>query len=137
MADQTAADLAILQGFDRKRESAWAGLFNGARTSFIMFEGREEHLGFGKAECEWVPASFWTEELVALGWIEVEDSNKRPALGMDDLPEGRKPWAWDRVIRVTERGWAVRDADLEDFRRVMAERRRDDERAKERADARQ
>jgi len=75
---------------------------------------------FGKAECEWVPASFWTEELVALGWLTFEDSEKRPALGMADLPEGRKPWCWTRTFMVTARGWDVREADIADFRQRMA-----------------
>jgi len=118
---ETTKDLETLAAWENKKRWAWAGLFNGARTSFPMFEGREEHLMFGKAECEWVPASFWTEELPALGWITILDGEKRPALGMEDLPEGRKPWCWDRSIEVTSRGWAVRDADLEDYRRRMDE----------------
>lgn len=116
-------DLAILQAFDSKRRCAWAGFFNGGRSRMVVFEGQESRLFFGKAECELVPATFWTEELVDLGWLTVEDSEKRPALGMDDLPEGRKPWCWDRTFTLTERGWAVRESDLEDFRRVMDEHR--------------
>jgi hypothetical protein len=120
MAD-TASDLKILNDLPRDRKYAWAGFFNGARCHMKVFEG-EDRMFFGKYECEKVPTTFWTEELVALGWVTIEDGPKRPALGMADLPEGRKPWCWERTIQVTDRGWAVREADIEDFRRVMRER---------------
>jgi hypothetical protein len=117
-------DLKALQKMERKKQDAWAAFFNGARSRMIIFEGREGHMFFGKAECEWVPAEFWTKELVDLGWVRIEDGDKRPALGMNDLPEGRKPWCWDREIIVTDRGWDVREADLSDFRKRMEKLRK-------------
>lgn len=123
MKTQAQKDLKTFQKMDRKKQNAWSAFFNGGRSHMKVFEGRENHLFFGKAECEWVPSEFWTDELVKLGWVEVIDGEKRPALGMADLPEGRKPWVWDREIRVTDRGWDVREADLEDFKKFMEARR--------------
>lgn len=117
------SDLKKFGKLSRDEQNAFLGFFAGGRSNLKVFEGREEQVFMGKYECERVPFTFWTEKLPKMGWITVETGEKRPALGMADLPGGRKPWCWDVNLSVTERGWNVREDYWSDFDRRIKERK--------------
>lgn len=102
--------LEKLDALPLREQGAFLALFSGAFAEVIVTRnsvtGEQGHPFFGKAECEWVPfEEFWLQKLPALGFVTVESTDWRPALGM------APGWTYAyHTFTVTEEGLAARDA---------------------------
>ena len=102
--------LEKLDSLEVIEQNAFLAFFAGACGSLRVFRrgdtGEEIRPSFGKAECEWVPfREFWQKRLVALGFVEFEESEPRPAFGMV-----AGSTFTDVTIRITDEGYAAREA---------------------------
>ncbi|WP_068090969.1 hypothetical protein [Novosphingobium rosa] len=108
-------DLTQFDALPQNEQVAFLAFFAGARGNLQVSrrgDTGEEFVGFGKAECEWVPfREFWQHKLPALGWTTFQESEPSEARGM--LPGS----TFTRVqIRATDLGRSIRDGYWERFR---------------------
>lgn len=99
--------LAFIDGLSRKEQSAFLGLFAGARFPWTSYNGRAPFIG--KAECEWVDdwRDFYGERLKNAGLFRFnENSEPKPAPGMN--PPGSTYVEID--CGPTDLAWEVREA---------------------------
>lgn len=110
-AEQIAAGLAFIDALDRTEQTAFLGLFAGARFPWTIYDNGKGPF-IGKYECERVEdwRGFYSERLPAAGlfrWEEVESGN---ALGMIRKENGDYH-TWTRIdCGPTALGWEVREA---------------------------
>lgn len=104
--------LGKLNSLSRDKRTAFLAFCasHGRHINLASIDGRDGRLrypDFGKAECGWIddPRDFWTRELPALGLVECEETEPKPALGM-----APGSVCWRVEVSVTDEGRAAREA---------------------------
>lgn len=97
--------LAVFDSLPNNEKTAFMAWFAGGKTLLTKY-GTNEHVFFGKAECEWVGFDdFWLKKLPSLGWVTVEEYERFIAKGMIGQPES----VTYRIL-ATGKGYKVREA---------------------------
>lgn len=110
-ADAIARGLAFIDTLDRTEQTAFLGLFAGARFPWTIYDNGCAPF-IGKSECEWVEdwRGFYAERLPAAGLFHWQEGESGPALGMVRKPDGAYH-TWTRIdCGPTKLGFEVREA---------------------------
>lgn len=99
--------------------NCFAGMFNGCKATGSI--GLNDHLFIGKAECEWDWRETWGD-LKTRGLIDWREETI-------DAP-GAVGGKMTKVhLRITDKGWDVREDDVKWFRELMSARDEDEKNA--------